>query len=334
MAKSIQEFSNIDISSGDKDLQLSIETLPAITTIIVLHIKNYSTSPEQITLTLDTHYTYNATSKIVTLKQGSFTISDSTDKVSVLRVTDISDPSVSFSDTSLLTDTNLNQSVRQTLFKLQEVSEQNQEGYDTASLSLSGLINTNTANITAIQANDYVTNERLATGAVTSEKIFNGTIKGEDFDSASVKTFMGDLLYPLGSVYCNMLNSADPATILGFGSWTRIQGKAVVGYNSSETEFDTLLETGGSKTVTLDVDELPPHRHETTSTASTLLWGEKTSGRNSDKNNYFNGNSADGDGGRFQISSFMGTGSDQGLLGNSHNNLQPYIVGSLWYRSA
>ena len=143
MAKSIQEFSNINITNADKDLQLDIEILPGITNIVVLHIKDYNTNPVQTVLTLNTHYTFSDTTKVVTLKQGSFTISDSADKVSVLRTTDISEPSVSFTDTSLLTDTNLNQAVRQSLFKLQELSEQQADGYDTTALALTGTINSN-----------------------------------------------------------------------------------------------------------------------------------------------------------------------------------------------
>lgn len=40
-----------------------------------------------------------------------------------------------------------------------------------------------------------------------------------------------------------------------------LKGRVVVGYNSSETEFDLLGETGGSKTHTLTVGELAVHTH-------------------------------------------------------------------------
>tara|TARA_A100001391_G_C5036250_1_gene269676 strand:+ start:18 stop:1046 length:1029 start_codon:yes stop_codon:yes gene_type:complete len=342
MAKSIQEFSNINITNADKDLQLDIEILPGITNIVVLHIKDYNTNPVQTVLTLNTHYTFSDTTKVVTLKQGSFTISDSADKVSVLRTTDISEPSVSFTDTSLLTDTNLNQAVRQSLFKLQEVSEQNQEGYDTSSLSLSGSISANTAAVARIESNGYVTNERLAGNAVTSDKIQDGTILGADLNATSVKETLGDLLYPLGTVYCNMLNSADPATILGFGTWTRIEGKAVVGYSSSETEFDSLLETGGSKTHTLTPAELAEHNHEfLTHSGGTdnTLWRVDNcfpasyvlaaqSNRKFCRNSFNVRNIS-------AIENVVDPATKaQAGAGQAHNNLQPYIVGSLWYRSS
>jgi len=46
-----------------------------------------------------------------------------------------------------------------------------------------------------------------------------------------------------------------------------MKGRMIVGYNSSDTNFDALGETGGSKTATLTTNELPAHTH--TGTTST-----------------------------------------------------------------
>lgn len=85
-----------------------------------------------------------------------------------------------------------------------------------------------------------------------------------------------------------------------------LRGKVTVGKDSTDADFDTLGNTGGEKTHTLTVDEMPSHTHEI-----------KKAG------------TAGGDGSGLAYSSTATTNS-AGVLntGNSqaHNNLQPYIV--------
>lgn len=89
-----------------------------------------------------------------------------------------------------------------------------------------------------------------------------------------------------------------------------LKGKVAVGKNQSETEFAGLGQTGGAKTHTLVVGEIPGHTHGirgvTTSTGS-----ETGAYRLSGSNVQF---VAD-------ITSDSGTGG-----GGSHNNLQPYFA--------
>lgn len=55
-------------------------------------------------------------------------------------------------------------------------------------------------------------------------------------------------IYPVGSIYINASSSTNPATIFGFGTWTAFgEGRVLVGQQSSDSLFDTLGETGGSK---------------------------------------------------------------------------------------
>ena len=55
------------------------------------------------------------------------------------------------------------------------------------------------------------------------------------------------LLYPVGSVYTNASVSTNPATLLGFGTWTAFgAGRVMVGFDSGNSLFDTAEETGGS----------------------------------------------------------------------------------------
>jgi hypothetical protein len=56
-----------------------------------------------------------------------------------------------------------------------------------------------------------------------------------------------DALYPVGSIYTNASVSTNPATLLGFGTWTAFgAGRVLVGFNSGNSLFDTAEETGGS----------------------------------------------------------------------------------------
>lgn len=47
-----------------------------------------------------------------------------------------------------------------------------------------------------------------------------------------------------------------------------LKGKFVVGWNPSDTDYDAVGETGGAKTVTLDVTQIPSHTHNTQFKAS------------------------------------------------------------------
>lgn len=56
-----------------------------------------------------------------------------------------------------------------------------------------------------------------------------------------------DDVYPVGSIYLSV-NSANPGTIFG-GTWAAWgTGRVPVGVDTSDTNFDTVEETGGAKT--------------------------------------------------------------------------------------
>ena len=68
-------------------------------------------------------------------------------------------------------------------------------------------------------------------------------------------------LYPIGSIYISTL-AANPATIFGIGVWVAFAtGRALVGIDAAQAEFDTLEEIGGAKTHTLTANEMPTHTH-------------------------------------------------------------------------
>lgn len=62
-----------------------------------------------------------------------------------------------------------------------------------------------------------------------------------------------DMIYPIGSIYLSV-NNVNPSSIFG-GSWESFgTGRTLVGVDTSQTEFNTVEKTGGSK-------YLQEHRH-------------------------------------------------------------------------
>ena len=122
--------------------------------------------------------------------------------------------------------------------------------------------------------------------------------------------------FPIGSIYINT-SSTNPGTFLG-GTWTAFgTGRTLVGFDSGQTEFDTDEETGGAKTHTLTVAEMPAHKHNLTITNSA----------GSSSSNVKAGVSGSPD--STNSNAMVNNGN-----GDPHNNLQPYIVVRFWKRTA
>jgi hypothetical protein len=123
-------------------------------------------------------------------------------------------------------------------------------------------------------------------------------------------------MWPIGSVYIAVV-STNPNTLLGCGTWSAFgAGKVLVSLDSGDTDFDTVEETGGSKTRTLTTTELPAHTHTVTASLNGAGGGgtcpqTHTSQACSDS---FTSNSS-------------GTGS-------SFSVVQPYITVYIWKRTA
>lgn len=84
-------------------------------------------------------------------------------------------------------------------------------------------------------------------------------------------------------------------------------GKVLVGYDATDADFDTVGKGGGEKTHTLTVNEMPPHAHIQRGSTSGAISG---SGRTrAGYTTQYSGSTTDDTGG-----------------GESHNNLQPYVV--------
>lgn len=151
-----------------------------------------------------------------------------------------------------------------------------------------------------------------ASAASSSASAASDSAAAAAASAASVPTMATILatMMPVGFVV-TLGVSTNPATLYGFGTWAAIAGKVIVGLDAGQTEFDTLDETGGAKTHTLDITEIPAHTH-------TYIAPDPSSAGGSSGNN------------RSTVTS--NTGSAGGGL--AHNNLQPYIVKYVWQRTA
>ena len=200
-----------------------------------------------------------------------------------------------------------------------------------------------------------ITNTDVSAGAaINAEKIHDGTVSNTEFghlngvtsaiqtqfnaisfDSSGLQTQINGLdtakttltavfsmIYPVGSIYINAGVSTSPATLMGFGTWSRYgEGRVLVSQSVSDTEFDTLGETGGSKTHTLTTNELPAHTH-----THTVETGRSYS------SSIGNAPVVQGSDNTVFSSAAVTTSSTGG--GAAHNNLQPYIVVYMWRRTA
>ena len=127
--------------------------------------------------------------------------------------------------------------------------------------------------------------------------------------------------YPVGSIYMNCSNATNPGTLLGFGTWSAFgEGRVLIGIDSSDTDFDTAEETGGSKTHTLTEAQLPSHRHTIGSNDSTAGFGGAAG------NQEFVQDAGSGIGTPCNTS-FTGSG-------DAHTIVQSYIVVYMWKRTA
>lgn len=70
-------------------------------------------------------------------------------------------------------------------------------------------------------------------------------------------------VYPVGSIYSSY-GTISPAVLFGFGQWTKIEGRFLLGANSTYG----LGSTGGEATVALTVAQLPAHTHGASSASA------------------------------------------------------------------
>ena len=140
------------------------------------------------------------------------------------------------------------------------------------------------------------------TGSSTGESTYNSILEA----------------YPVGSIYISA-TSTNPGTIFG-GTWESFgSGRTLVGVDSNDDDFKTVGKTGGEKTHTLTLAEIPSHSHGLLQRFDIA----RTTGTN-------DGNVAQSN---FTGSVSSGQTAKSGG-GEAHNNLQPYITVYMWKRTA
>ena len=211
----------------------------------------------------------------------------------------------------------------------------------------------------------------VASKADTASPTFTGTplaptaASGTNTTQLATTAFVTAALqavYPVGSIYINAGSSTNPASLLGFGTWTEFgAGKVLVGLNGSDTDFDTLEETGGAKTVSatgsisgtvggtaLTEAQMPKHYHQMRGPnnitapqndqgTSFGIYGGGTPDDGAQQYGTFStgGGSASGGtatgtaNGESHTHSFSGS-----FTGSATSVVQPYVVVKMWKRTA
>ena len=129
-------------------------------------------------------------------------------------------------------------------------------------------------------------------------------------------------MYPVGSIYMSTA-STNPGTLFG-GTWVGWgSGRVPVGVNTTDNDFKAAEQTGGAKTHTLTVDQVPAHKH---TVASSVGWGD---GGNSGYGSGYGRTDSNNPAHRWVEQTSSNAGG-----GQAHNNLQPYITCYMWKRIA
>lgn len=129
-------------------------------------------------------------------------------------------------------------------------------------------------------------------------------------------------IYPVGSIYISTtLDTAAKVQTAFGGTWIAWgSGRVPVGVDTSQTEFDTVEETGGEKNHTLTIEEMPSHSHN--------IYDVDTGTGGSGKRD-----------GLYYQGGWWGNSIGAPNVGNTggskaHNNLQPYITCYMYKRTA
>ena len=87
-----------------------------------------------------------------------------------------------------------------------------------------------------------------------------------------LRLHMLETIYPVGSIYINGGVATNPGTIRFWNMDRFGTGRTIVGVDSSDTDFDTVRETGGSKThtLTMDYQHIHTNYNSGTHTVSTM----------------------------------------------------------------
>lgn len=179
---------------------------------------------------------------------------------------------------------------------------------------------TNTSSTSSLSANQgYVLNGKI-----------NSCVKISDLEDLVNNIILKK--HPIGSIEINV-NGINPSEYIG-GTWESYgSGRVLVGIDASQTEFNTVEKTGGSKTHThttgnhtLTINEMPSHNHLVDydqvwdGGGGTLALGTTDNGGSWAGGTWVHDTGGDG-------------AHNHGNTGAS-SNIQPYITVYIWKRTA
>ena len=144
-------------------------------------------------------------------------------------------------------------------------------------------------------------------------------------DQAQINSIKNDILqtiYPVGAYYITDKNE-NPAITFGFGTWTAVLGKFLLGATSDYP----VGSIGGEKEHTLSLNEIPAHGHKLNAYTLIISCGANTGKYKliAADNAFVNIFYEDSDQNRY---------SDNAGGGQPHNNMPPYRAAFIWRRTA
>lgn len=199
---------------------------------------------------------------------------------------------------------------------------------------------------------DELINDTIVDGELIGGHLILRSRGGAEIDAGIITSESVAALatMPVGYVYISV-DPTSPAILFG-GTWEAIaQGRVLVGQDPSQSEFNTVEETGGEKTHILTSAELPSHTHSINHDHATFTSDsdgnhthilERKTAAGTSTGVTRGGATASGDGTTaaggththsIDVPAFTGTSGATGS-GTGHNNLQPYLVVYMWKRTA
>ena len=155
-------------------------------------------------------------------------------------------------------------------------------------------------------------------------------------------------IFPVGAYYITE-SATNPATILGIGTWAKVEGRTLIGTDSGDPNFDGIGEEGGAKnhvhTNSLSVDSGGSHTHTVPNSGYGQTQGGETSLPSpTQSGRLLSGSGKTESGERFESIAYANNvPSTSTHSGHTHNmsgdinlasNLPPYRAVNIWRRTA
>jgi hypothetical protein len=140
-------------------------------------------------------------------------------------------------------------------------------------------------------------------------------------------------MWPVGSVFLSVV-ATDPNALFGFGTWARLgNGRAIVGVDEQDADFDTAKKESGAKTVTLTEAQIPSHTHVQNPHSHTYGSITATTGAVSAYEHGAIDTSSTAAENSISVNAATATNQNTGG-GLAHANVQPSIAIYIWERTA